>query len=79
MRMATKVHGADVIADGLERGLVDCARGQVLVHVRQHCRAGQDHCERVRNVLALERRCGAMRSLGHHNGRVVVVVDGEQQ
>ena len=59
----------------LEHGLVDRARGALgagaaaLGGVVQDRAAGQDHRHRVGDVLALQRRRGAVRRLGHRDRR----------
>ena len=39
---------------------------------------GKDHGQGIGEVLALERRGGAVGGLGHGHGRVVLIVEGEQ-
>ena len=49
-----------------------------LAGVVEHRRAGEDHRHRVGDVLAQQRRRGAVRGLGHHGLGVVVLVEREQ-
>ncbi len=72
--MASQVGRAHARGARLQHGLVDRPRrplelGAVRRGVLQDRGARQDHRHRVREVLALQRRRGAVRRLGHGDGR----------
>ncbi len=83
-RMAAEVGRLDPGADRLERGVVDRprrpvrARSALISGMPEHRSAGEDHRQRVREVLAHQRGRRAVRRLGHRHSRVVVLVEREQ-
>ena len=80
--VAAEVGRPDAGGDGLEDRLVDRARGVLgalvarAAGVVQDGAARQEHRHRVGDVLALQRRRGAVRRLGHRDVDLEVVVEG---
>ncbi len=82
--MTAEIGSADTVGRRLEDGLVDRARAAFASRVpRLGCVVedggpAEQHRHRVRDVLAEERRRGAVRRLGHRDRRLVSLVEGEQ-
>src|SRR5919197_915772 len=79
--VAAEVGGAHAVRDRLEARLADRAADPLrfLVAVGEERRAGEDHRHRVRDVLALERRRGAVRRLRHDRARDEVAARGDEE
>src|SRR5207253_4419888 len=69
--VAAEVGRPHAVRDRLETRLADRAADLLclLVAVGEEGRAGEDHRHRVRDVLALKRRRGPVRRLGHDGAR----------
>ena len=71
----------DAAGDRLEAPFANRPAGglrPLVVGVTEEGRAGEDHRHRVGDVLAEERRRGAVRRLGHQRGRNVVVTERDE-
>ena len=80
--MAAQVCCAYPACDGLEARFADrpAARLCLLVgHMGQQGGAGEDHRQRIGDVLPVERGRRAVRRLGHDRLRAVVVVEGDDE
>ncbi len=78
--VAAQVGGTRSFRDGFEAGLADRPRGLVATgEVGEQGGGGEDHRHRVRHVLAPERRCRPVGSLGEHDAGHVVVPERDDE